>query len=111
MVTIKLVVLARGLPIYLDSPESFGFVVMVPVTASFTYLLAVFSFGLDGDLGARQAMYPARRFTRPLTTAALAGLPMLYGSAAVIILWVGSRLFALWPTGRPAPWLWPALLP
>ncbi|HEX9382060.1 MAG TPA: hypothetical protein VF908_01555, partial [Gemmatimonadaceae bacterium] len=110
LATIKLLVLARGLPVYLDSPESFGSVVMGPVTATFTYLLAVFSFGLDGDLAARQSMYPARMFTRPLTTGALAGLPMLYGSAAVIVLWLVTRLFALWPTGSQVPSLWPALL-
>ena len=110
LATIKLLVLARGLPVYLDSPESFGSVVMAPVTATFTYLLAVYSFGLDGDLAARQSMYPARMFTRPLTTGALAGLPMLYGSAAVIVLWLVTRLFALWPTGSQVPSLWPALL-
>jgi len=110
MVTIKIAVRARGLPIYLDSPESFGFVVMVPVTATFTYLLAVFSFGLDGDLAARQSMYPPRMFTRPLTTGALAGLPMLYGSAAMFVLWAVTRLFALWPTGSHVPSLWPALM-
>ena len=110
MATIKLAVLARGRPIYLDSPESFGFVVMVPVTATFTYLLAVFSFGLDGELGARRSMYPARMFTRPLTTGALAGLPMLYGTAAMFVLWVVTRLFALWPTGSQVPSLWPALM-
>ena len=110
LATIKLLVLARGLPVYLDSPESFGSVVMGPVTVTFTYLLAVFSFGLDGDLAARQSMYPARMFTRPLTTGALAGLPMLYGSAAVIVLWLVTRLFALWPTGSQVPSLWPALL-
>jgi hypothetical protein len=110
LVAIKLLVLARGLPSYLDSPESFGFVVMVPVTATFTYLLSVFSFGLDGDLGARRSMYPARMFTRPLTTGALAGLPMLYGTAAMFALWLVTRLFALWPTGSQIPSLWPALM-
>jgi len=110
LATIKIVVLARGLPIYLDSPESFGFVVMVPVTATFTYLLAVFSFGLDGDLGARRSMYPPRLFTRPLTTGELAGLPMLYGTAAMFVLWLVTRLLALWPTGSQVPSLWPALM-
>ena len=47
------------------------------------YFLAVFSFGLSGDLAARQSMYPARMFTLPVTTAALAGWPMLYGTAAM----------------------------
>jgi hypothetical protein len=110
LATIKLVVLTRGLPIKLDSPESFAFVVMVPIVATFTYFLAVFSFGLDGDLAARQSMYPARAFTQPVTTAALAGWPMLYGAAAMMILWLAMRLFALWPSGIEVPFIWPALL-
>src|ERR1700693_394258 len=95
LATLKLVVLAGGLPINLDSPESFAFVVMVPMTATFTYFLAVFTFGLQGDLAARQSMYPARMFTLPMPTAALSGLPMLYGTAAMMILWLATRLFAL----------------
>jgi hypothetical protein len=110
LATIKLVALVRGLPINLDSPESFAFVVVVPLAATFTYFLAVFSFGLDGDLGARQSMYPARKFTLPVTTASLAWWPMLYGTAAMIILWLATRLFALWPSGIEVPLLWPALL-
>ena len=107
---IKLVVVIRGVPIHLDSPESFAFVVMVPVTATFTYLLAVFSFGLDGDLAARESMYPARMFTRPMTTGALAGLPMLYGTMAMALLWLVTRVLALWPAGVAVPSVWPGLL-
>lgn len=110
LATIKLVVLAGGLSIHLDSPESFAFVVMVPLTATFTYSLAVFSFGLDGDLAARESMYPARRFVQPVTTAALAWWPMLYGTVAMIFLWLATRMFALWPSGIVVPVIWPALL-
>ena len=110
LATIKLVVVTRGLQINFDSPESFAFVVVMPITATFTYFLAVFTFGLDGDLAARQSMYPPRMFTRPMTTAALAGLPMLYGTAAMMILWLAMRLFALWPTGIAVPFVWPAFL-
>jgi hypothetical protein len=110
LATIKLVVVARGLPIHLDSGESFAFVIMMPMTATFTYFLAVFTFGLDGDLAARQSMYPARMFTRPVTTAALAGWPMLYGTAAMMMLWLATRLFALWPSGIEVPVIWPALV-
>ncbi len=67
------------------------------------YFLAVFSFGLSGDLAARQSMYPARMFTLPVTTAALAGWPMLYGTAAMASLWLATRLFALWPSGIDVP--------
>ena len=110
LATIKLVVVVRGLPIHLDSGESFAFVVMMPMTTTFTYFLAVFSFGLDGDLAARQSMYPARRFTQPVTTAALTWWPMLYGMVAMTILWLATRLFALWPSGIAVPVIWPALV-
>src|SRR5438105_15790329 len=110
LATIKAVVLVRGLPINIDSPQSFAFVVVVPVSSTFTYFLAVFTFGLEGDLAARQSMYPPRMFTRPVTTAALAGWPMLYGSLAMMGLWAATRLFALWPSGLVIPLMWPAFL-
>jgi hypothetical protein len=110
LATIKLVVLARGLPINLESPESFAFVVMLPLTATFTYSLAVFSFGLDGDIAARQSMYPARKFTQPVTTSALAWWPMIYGSVTMVILWLATRQLGLWPSGINVPLMWPALL-
>src|SRR2546423_3764528 len=108
--TIKLVVLAHALPIKLDSPESFAFVVMVPLVTTFTYSLAVFTFGLDGDLAARQSMYPARLFTLPVTTTALSGLPMLYGTASMMILWLATRMLALWPSRFVVPSIWPAVM-
>ncbi len=107
--TIKLLVLAPGQRVHLDTPLSFAFVVVVPLTATFTYFLAVFSFGLAGDLAARESIYPARMFTLPVTTAALAGWPMLYGTAAMAILWLATRLFAVWPSGIDVPLIWPAL--
>jgi hypothetical protein len=110
LAAIKLVVFARGLPVTLDSPESFALVVMLPLVTTFTYFLAVFTFGLDGDLAARQSMYPARLFTLPVTTTALSVLPMIYGTVAMMILWLATRTFALWPSGIPVPWIWPAFL-
>lgn len=107
---IKLIVLSAGSAIRLDSPESFGFVVVVPLAATFTYLLAVFSFGLSGDLAARQSIFPSRMFTLPVTSAALAGWPMMYGTVMMAILWAATRLFALWPSDVTVPTLWPALL-
>src|SRR5207248_2962216 len=106
---IKLVILERGQRIDFDD-ESFAFLVAVPLTATFLYFLAMFSFGLSGDLAARQSMYPARMFTLPLTTAALAGWPMLYGTVAMAILWFAMRLLALWPSDVEVPVIWPALL-
>ena len=108
--TIKLLILEPGQPVNFDDAQSFALVVVVPLTATFMYFLAVFSFGLAGDLAARQSMYPARMFTLPVTTAALAGWPMLYGTAAMAILWLATRLLAVWPSGVDVPLIWPALL-
>jgi hypothetical protein len=105
----KLMAVELGWRINLDSPESFALVVVVPLTATFTYFLAVFTFGLEGDLAARRSMYPSRLFTLPVTTSALVGWPMLYGSAAMTVLWFATRLFAMWPSGVDVPWIWPAL--
>jgi hypothetical protein len=110
LATIKLLILGPGQRANFDDAESFALVVMVPLSATFMYFLAVFSFGLSGDLAARQSMYPARMFTLPVTSAALAGWPMLYGTAAMASLWLATRLFALWPSGIDVPVYWPALL-
>lgn len=97
-------------PVTLDPPDGRVGVAMVPLSTTFFYFLAVFSFGLAGDLGARQSIYPARMFALPVTTKALAGWPMLYGAATMTSLWLGTALFARWPWGMHLPLIWPALL-
>lgn len=92
------------------SAEDFAFLVIVPMTATFIYFLAIFTFGLEGDLAARESMYPRRMFALPLTDSALAGWPMLFGLAAMALLWAATRLLALWPAGADVPVAWPALL-
>src|ERR1700693_2872480 len=109
LATIKLLILGAGQRVNFDE-ESFALVVVVPLMATFMYFLAVFSFGLSGDLAARQSMYPVRMFTLPVTTAGLAGWPMLYGTAAIAILWFATRFLAVWPAGVHVPMFWPALL-
>jgi hypothetical protein len=110
LTAIRLLILAPGQRVSFDDDESFALAVIVPITATFMYFLAVFSFGLSGDLAARQSMYPARMFTLPVSSAALAGWPMLYGTAAMAILWLATRLLGLWPPGFDIPMIWPALL-
>src|SRR5713101_6227872 len=81
LATIKLLILGPGQPVRVDPPDGRAAALIVPLTATFFYFVAVFSFGLAGDLAARQSIYPARMFTLPVTTGALAGWPMLYGTA------------------------------
>src|SRR6266480_21875 len=107
--TIRFLILGPGEPVLVDSVR-FAAVVSVPLTTTFVYLLAVFSFGFTDDLAARHSMYPARMFTLPVTNAGLVAWPMLYGTAAMAILWLAARFFAVWPSGIAIPLIWPALL-
>jgi hypothetical protein len=110
LAAIRFLILGPGQRVTFRDTESFALSVVVPITATFMYFLAVFSYGLAGDLAARQSMYPARLFTLPMSTAALAGWPMLYGAAAMAMLWLATRFLAVWPSGFDIPVLWPALL-
>lgn len=100
----------RPEPFSFDDAETFALFVAVPLAALFFYFLAVFSFGLSGDIAARQSMYPPRMFTLPVTTAALAGWPMLYGAIAMAVLWLATRFLGAWPADVHVPVFWPALL-
>ncbi len=109
LAAIRLLVLEPGGRVTYDDEWIFALAVIVPVAWTFTFFLAVFSFGLAGDLAARRSIYPARMFTLPVTNAALAGWPMLYGTVAMVVVWLATRLLALWPSAAPVPWIWPAL--
>src|SRR5947208_15163858 len=92
--TIRFLILGPGEPVLVDSVR-FAAVVSVPLTTTFVYLLAVFSFGFAGDLAARHSMYPARMFTLPVTDAALVGWLLLYGSATMASPRLAPVLFRL----------------
>jgi hypothetical protein len=107
---IRIIILDPGTHFTLDAAESFAMVVVVPLSATFMYCLAIFTFGLDGDIAARESMYPARMFTLPVSTTALTFWPMLYGAVVMALLWFATRLLAVFPAGMPVPVVWPALL-
>ena len=107
---LKPLILAPGQVASLFPPDGMAGLLIAPFMMTFMYFVAVFSFGLAGDLAARQSIYPARMFARPVTTAALAGWPMLYGTAAMLSLWLAMALFARWSWGIDLPLIWPALL-
>lgn len=91
-------------------PDGRAGALIAPLSTTFMYYLAVFSFGLSGDLAARQSIYPARLFTLPVRTEALVLGPMLHGTVAVAILVQAATLIARWPWGVETPVVWPALL-
>jgi len=88
---------------------TFALLVPVPLAATFMYLLAVFTFGVSGDLAARESMYPPRMLTLPVSSAALAGWPMLYGCMSMTLLWFAMRMAGIFPPGVDVPKYWPAL--
>ena len=61
--TIRLLIPGPWEPIELDTPNETAAVLIGPFFLIFLYLLAVFSFGLAGDLAARRSIFPARMFT------------------------------------------------
>jgi polyhydroxybutyrate depolymerase len=103
----QFVILGERSPIHPLRSMTFAFTVSIPVFAAFLYFLAVFSYGLAGDLTARHSLYPARMFTLPVSTGALAGWPMLYGTIAMAALWTATAVIGLWPVHAPVPLVWP----
>lgn len=110
LAAIKLFELGPIAEITLVPPDGRGAALIGPLSTTYIYYLAVFSFGLSGDLGAQQSIYPTRFFTLPVRTEALVQGPMLYGTAAVALLVETAMLLARWPWGIDTPVIWPALL-
>ncbi|MEM9405919.1 MAG: hypothetical protein AAGA81_07780, partial [Acidobacteriota bacterium] len=108
LLMLRVLVLGTG-QLELRQDWQFALAVIVPLGSTVMYLLAVFSFGLSGDLAARESIYPSRLFTRPLTSSALAGWPMFYGSLAITMLWILTRSLAVWPSEARVPLIWPSL--
>ena len=105
----RFVLVEDGATLRMDPPEGLAGFLVAPFSIGFFYIIAVFSFGLSGDLAARHSIYPARMFALPVTTAALAGWPMLYGAAAMTCLWLTAWSFAQW-WSFDVPLVWPGLL-
>ncbi len=91
-------------------PDGRAGVLIAPLSTTYLYYLAVFTFGLSGDLAARQSIYPARLYTLPVRTETLVLGPMLHGVVAVATLVQAATLLVRWAWGRETPIVWPALL-
>lgn len=94
----------------LEPGDGFAAFGVVPFSATFMYFIAVFTFGLNGDVAARQSIYPARFFTLPVPTVELARWPMFYGASAMMLLWFVASPVGRWALNINLPWLWPAFL-
>jgi hypothetical protein len=84
---------------------------LVGLAAALGYLLCIFSFSRDVQrFEACESGFPRRLQHLPLPTLALAGWPMLWGSAAMVLVWLALAWGALRPYGFNVPLGWPALL-
>jgi hypothetical protein len=109
---IKLWMLGPEARLRFDPPNELASFVVIPVTIAFFYLVGVFTYGLSGDLAARESTFPRRMLTLPMKTAALAGWPMLCGAITTVTLWIAASSFARWIGGDDVrlPRLWPGFL-
>jgi hypothetical protein len=97
--------------IRLDPPNGFAFFVILPAVAMLFYTVGAFTYGLSGDLAARESIYPRRMLTLPVATTALAGWPMLFGATSGAALWIVMAFFLrIAGAEYRLPLLWPALL-
>jgi hypothetical protein len=74
------------------------------------YLLLVFTFSREAQLETCESCYPPRWWARPLPTSALAGWPMLWGSAALMLLWLTYAWAERRLCGLDLPLVWPSLM-
>jgi hypothetical protein len=75
------------------------------------YFLCIFSFSREVQrIEACESGFPRRLRHLPLPTLALAGWPMLWGSATIVLVWLVLALGALRPCGYDVPLGWPGLL-
>lgn len=96
-------------PIHLIPPDGRAAVVIAPLSCVYFYYLAVFSYGLSGDLAARQSIFPARMFTLPVRTHDLVWGPLSHGMIMVAAPVLAATLLARWPWGIETQLLSPAL--
>lgn len=109
LAALNIMVLGPGERLDSNRDGIFAATVMVPMTIAAFYLMAVFSFGLAGNVAARQSMYPARLFALPVPTAMLAGWPLLTGTLSIVALWFSAWLVAPLPSSLRLPLWWPPL--
>ena len=112
-VAVQLLILGPGAAPQRWIPRmAFAVAVIVPLSAAFMYFLAVFSFGLAGDLAARQSLYPARMFTLPVTTARARGLAdaLRHRGHGEPVAGHGALRRAVAVGDSTLPLIWPALL-
>jgi hypothetical protein len=62
-------------------------------------LLPLFTYGGGADIAGKESTFPTRMLTLPLTTRALVGWPMLYGTVIIALAWLAVATLVLRPAG------------
>ncbi len=109
---VKALVLGPDVAMRWGPPNALGGLLIGPLQITYFFCLGIFSYGFDGDMGARESVFPRRMFTLPVSTFALAGWPMLYGATCAATLWLVTVLLIRWTggVGMEVPWIWPAIM-
>jgi hypothetical protein len=110
MAGIKAWAFAFGHTLTVNDDETFGLFVMFPMSATILYAITVFTFGLTGDLAARESLFPRRLLRLPVTTRSLARWLMLFGAVVMVFLWTATRSLLILPPNVTIPIVWPAVL-
>jgi hypothetical protein len=82
---------------------------VLPLMFGLLYLMAVFTHP-EADVAATRSGYPAYLWVLPVRTWELVLWPMLYGTTAIALAWIGLACFILSPLGMHAPVGWPAAM-
>lgn len=90
--------------------DAISFMLLFAVVPLVVGLVLMFAYAVDADVACKESTFPARMFTLPLSTRALVGWPMVYGSLVVALAWLAVASFILRPGGMDVPLWWPAVL-
>ncbi len=97
-----------GVDLYVNE-HTILFMLLLAIAPLLCGLLPLFAYGRDADIAGKESTFPARMFTLPLTTRALVGWPMLYGTVAVALAWLAVASLVLRPSGLDVPLWWPSV--
>src|SRR5258706_13177632 len=109
---VKGLVLGPDVAMRWGPPNALGGLLIGPLQITYFFCLGIYSYGFDGDMGARESVFPRRMFTLPVSTFAVAGWPMLYGATCAATLWLVTVLLIRWTggVGMEVPGIWPGIM-
>ncbi len=98
--------LSRAMP----EGKTFDVLLFAMVSPLVIGVFLLFAYATDADIASRDSTFPPRMFTLPMTTRALVGWPMIYGTVAIALAWLTVASLVLRPGGMNVPLWWPAVL-